>query len=118
MIESLNLLGNKFGEPLINGFNRSFGQRVKKGSGGNERLEYIKPILFSGGVGSIDASFVKKGIGEVGMQVVKVGGPVYRIGVGGGAASSVEIQGNDEKAEDLNFNAVQRGDPEMENKMV
>ena len=41
----------------------------------------------------------------------------YRIGVGGGAASSVEIQGNDEKAEDLNFNAVQRGDPEMENKM-
>ena len=41
----------------------------------------------------------------------------YRISVGGGAAPSVEIQGNNEKAEDLNFNAVQRGDPEMENKM-
>lgn len=82
-----------------------------------ERLEYIKPILFSGGVGSIDASFVKKGIAEVGMEVVKVGGPVYRIGVGGGAASSVEIQGGDEQSESLNFNAVQRGDPEMEQKM-
>lgn len=82
-----------------------------------ERIEYIKPILFSGGVGSIDASFVQKGIAEVGMEVVKVGGPVYRIGVGGGAASSVEIQGGDEQSESLNFNAVQRGDPEMEQKM-
>lgn len=110
--------GNKFGEPLINGFNRSFGQRLKKDIGiGGERLEYIKPILFSGGVGSIDASFVQKGVAEVGMEVVKVGGPVYRIGVGGGAASSVEIQGGDEQSEKLNFNAVQRGDPEMEQKM-
>lgn len=109
--------GNKFGEPLINGYNRSFGQRLKKGSMAGERIEYIKPILFSGGVGSIDASFVQKGIAEVGMEVVKVGGPVYRIGVGGGAASSVEIQGGDEQSESLNFNAVQRGDPEMEQKM-
>lgn len=49
------------------------------------------------------------------MRVVKVGGPVYRIGVGGGAASSVEIQG-DNKAE-LDFGAVQRGDAEMEQKL-
>lgn len=67
--------GNKFGEPLINGFNRTFGQRLKKDIGEGERLEYIKPILFSGGVGSIDAAFVQKGIAEVGMEVVKVGGP-------------------------------------------
>jgi len=46
---------------------------------------------------------------------VKVGGPVYRIGVGGGAASSVGVQG-DNKAE-LDFGAVQRGDAEMEQKM-
>jgi len=46
---------------------------------------------------------------------VKVGGPVYRIGVGGGAASSVEVQG-DNKSE-LDFGAVQRGDAEMEQKM-
>ena len=47
--------------------------------------------------------------------MVKVGGPVYRIGVGGGAASSVGVQG-DGKVE-LDFGAVQRGDAEMEQKM-
>ncbi|XP_011912786.1 PREDICTED: phosphoribosylformylglycinamidine synthase [Cercocebus atys] len=50
-----------------------------------------------------------------GMEVVKVGGPVYRIGVGGGAASSVQVQGDN--TSDLDFGAVQRGDPEMEQKM-
>lgn len=49
------------------------------------------------------------------MDVVKIGGPVYRIGLGGGAASSVQVQG-DNKAE-LDFSAVQRGDAEMEQKM-
>jgi phosphoribosylformylglycinamidine synthase len=104
--------GNKFGEPLISGFCRSFGQRTPDG----ERIEYIKPIMFSGGIGSIDAQYVTKGTAELGMHLVKVGGPVYRIGVGGGAASSVEVQGGEESAT-LNFNAVQRGDPEMEQKM-
>ena len=49
------------------------------------------------------------------MEVVKVGGPVYRIGVGGGSASSIEVQG-DNQAE-LDFGAVQRGDAEMEQKL-
>lgn len=49
------------------------------------------------------------------MRVVKIGGPVYRIGVGGGSASSVEIQGDN--STDLDFGAVQRGDPEMEQKL-
>jgi len=49
------------------------------------------------------------------MRVVKVGGPVYRIGVGGGAASSVEVQGDNK--EELDFGAVQRGDAEMEQKL-
>ena len=49
------------------------------------------------------------------MEVVKVGGPVYRIGVGGGAASSVQVQGDNK--EELDFGAVQRGDPEMEQKL-
>jgi len=49
------------------------------------------------------------------MEIVKIGGPVYRIGVGGGSASSMEVQG-DNKLE-LDFGAVQRGDPEMENKL-
>uniref|UniRef100_A0A8V5GPK9 phosphoribosylformylglycinamidine synthase n=1 Tax=Melopsittacus undulatus TaxID=13146 RepID=A0A8V5GPK9_MELUD len=49
------------------------------------------------------------------MLVVKIGGPVYRIGVGGGAASSVQVQG--QGSQDRDLSAVQRGDPEMEQKM-
>lgn len=43
------------------------------------------------------------------MLLVKVGGPVYRIGVGGGAASSVAVQGGDSRDHALDFGAVQRG---------
>lgn len=50
-----------------------------------------------------------------GMSVVKVGGPVYRLGVGGGAASSIQVQGDNES--ELDFDAVQRGDAEMEQKL-
>ncbi|EKX40946.1 hypothetical protein GUITHDRAFT_159919 [Guillardia theta CCMP2712] len=102
--------GNKFGEPLIAGFTRSFGMRTA----GGERREWIKPILFTGGFGQMDARHRKKGTPEVGMKVLKFGGPAYRIGMGGGAASSMAF--GDQSA-DLDFNAVQRGDAEMEQKM-
>ncbi|KAK3749117.1 hypothetical protein QZH41_016634, partial [Actinostola sp. cb2023] len=75
--------GNKFGEPVVTGFARSFGMKMPD----DERR----------------------------MDVVKVGGPVYRIGVGGGAASSIHVQGDN--VADLDFGAVQRGDAEMEQKM-
>ncbi|KAI1301642.1 Phosphoribosylformylglycinamidine synthase [Halotydeus destructor] len=104
--------GNKFGEPVLVGFSRSFGMRLENG----ERREWIKPIMFSGGIGTIDEAFVNKNHPEKDMLVVKVGGPVYRIGVGGGAASSIEVQG-DEVNEELDFGAVQRGDAEMEQKL-
>ncbi|XP_077463249.1 phosphoribosylformylglycinamidine synthase [Stigmatopora argus] len=103
--------GNKFGEPVLSGFARSFGMRLRDG----ERREWIKPIMFSGGIGSIEDTHVKKEQPEKGMEVVKIGGPVYRIGVGGGAASSVEVQGDNSSDRDLG--AVQRGDAEMEQKM-
>lgn len=103
--------GNKFGEPVLAGFARSFGMRLANG----ERREWIKPIMFSGGLGSIEDQHVKKEAPEQGMEVVKIGGPVYRIGVGGGAASSVQVQGDNSSARDLD--AVQRGDAEMEQKM-
>ncbi len=70
--------------------------------------------MFSGGVGQIDARHVEKASPEKDMWVVKVGGPAYRIGMGGGAASSM-VQG--ENVEALDFNAVQRGDAEMEQKL-
>ncbi len=102
--------GNKFGEPLIQGYTRSFGMRLLQG----ERYEWIKPIMFTAGVGQMDARHIGKGEPEKGMLVVKIGGPAYRIGIGGGAASSM-IQG--ENIAELDFNAVQRGDAEMEQKM-
>ncbi|XP_053551007.1 phosphoribosylformylglycinamidine synthase [Bombina bombina] len=103
--------GNKFGEPVLTGFARSFGQRLASG----ERREWVKPIMFSGGIGSMEDAHCIKDAPEVGMHVVKVGGPVYRIGVGGGAASSIQVQGDN--ACELDFGAVQRGDAEMEQKM-
>jgi phosphoribosylformylglycinamidine synthase len=102
--------GNCFGEPVIQGYTRSFGMRLPNG----ERREWIKPIMFSGGIGQIDARHVVKGEPEVEMWVVKIGGPAYRIGMGGGAASSM-VQG--ENVAELDFNAVQRGDAEMEQKV-
>ena len=51
----------------------------------------------------------------LGMKVVKIGGPIYRIGVGGGSASSIHVQGDN--ASELDFGAVQRGDAEMEQKL-
>ena len=102
--------GNKFGEPVIAGFTRSAGLRLPDG----ERREWIKPIMFSGGIGQIDARHTDKDEPEPEMWVVKIGGPAYRIGMGGGAASSM-VQG--ENPEHLDFNAVQRGDAEMEQKV-
>lgn len=102
--------GNKFGEPVVAGFARSFGLVLPNG----ERREYLKPIMFSAGLGQVDDRHCTKGDPEVNMVVVKVGGPAYRIGMGGGAASS-RIQ--DVKDAALDFNAVQRGDAEMESKM-
>lgn len=102
--------GNEFGEPVIQGFTRSFGLRLPDG----ERREWIKPIMFSGGIGQIDSRHTRKAKPEVGMWVVKLGGPAYRIGLGGGAASSL-LQG--ENVSELDFNAVQRGDAEMGQKV-
>jgi phosphoribosylformylglycinamidine synthase len=102
--------GNKFGEPVIQGYTRSFGLRLPNG----ERREWIKPIMFTGGIGQIDARHTEKDSPELEMWVVKIGGPAYRIGMGGGAASSM-VQG--ENVEELDFNAVQRGDAEMEQKV-
>ena len=110
----------KFGEPVITGFTRSFAQRISNSDilNGNlpngERRKYLKPIMFSGGVCQPDDRHLHKGQPEKDMLVVKVGGPAYRIGLGSGAASS-RMQDAWQAA--LDFEAVQRGDVEMENKM-
>lgn len=100
--------GNQFGEPLTLGFTRTFGQIV-----GNEWREPRKPILYSGGVGHVFDQHAAKETPEVGMIIVRIGGPAYPIGVGGGSASSM-MQG--QNTDDLDFNSVQRGNAEMENR--
>jgi phosphoribosylformylglycinamidine synthase len=102
--------GNKFGEPVIQGFTRSFDMRLDNG----ERWGFLKPIMFTAGIGQIDDRHSEKAKEEKGMLIVQIGGPAYRVGFGGGAASSM-MQG--ENASDLDFDAVQRGDAEMEQKM-
>ena len=102
--------GNKFGEPLIQGFARTFGLELPNG----ERKEWVKPIMFTGGVGGIDDCNIEKYKPAKGMLIIQAGGPAYRIGLGGGSASSL-IQG--ENRQDLDFNAVQRGNAEMEQKL-
>ncbi len=102
--------GNKFGEPVIFGFTRSFEARLPNG----ERWGPVKPVMFSSGLAHMDALHTEKEEAEEGMYIVQVGGPAYRIGFGGGSASSM-MQGENEAK--LDFNAVQRGDAEMENKL-
>jgi len=102
--------GNKFGEPLICGWTRNLGHRLQTG----ERFEWVKPIMMSGGLGQMDHHHVGKEEPTKGMLLVKIGGPAYRIGVGGGAASSMVAGDN---AAELDFNAVQRGDAEMMQKV-
>jgi len=102
--------GNKFGEPIIAGFTRSFDQRISNG----ERWGWVKKVMFTGGIGQINAQHIEKGEAKKGLLIVQVGGPAYGIGIGGGSASS-KLQGENE--EELDFNAVQRGDAEMEQKM-
>lgn len=57
--------GNKFGEPVLAGFARSFGMTLPEG----ERREYIKPIMFSGGIGALDGRHVHKAETEKGKDV-------------------------------------------------
>lgn len=59
--------GNKFGEPVISGFARSFGMK----NAGGERREWIKPIMFSGGMGSMDANMTQKMTPEKGFYIFK-----------------------------------------------
>lgn len=101
--------GNKIGEPLLGGFTRAFGQIFN-----GKRREFRKPVLYSAGFGRINDAHVKKHEPETGMLIVRIGGPAYRIGVGGGSASSM-IHGRQD--EELDFKSVQRGNAEMENRV-
>lgn len=101
--------GNCFGEPVICGFTRTCGLSLPDGY-----RACFKPMMYTVGGGQLDNRHVRKDKPEKDMYLVQIGGPAYRIGMGGGAASSM-VQG-DNQAE-LDFNAVQRGAPEMEQRV-
>ncbi len=97
---------NEFGRPNLLGYFREFEQSV----GGVER-GYHKPIMIAGGLGTIDAGQTKKIEFPAGTLLIQLGGPGMRIGMGGSAASSMATGAN---AAELDFDSVQRGNPEIE----
>ena len=97
---------NEFGRPNLAGYFREYEQWI----GGVQR-GYHKPIMLAGGVGSIDARLTRKTEFAPGALLVQLGGPGMRIGMGGGAASSLAGGAN---AAHLDFDSVQRGNPEMQ----
>lgn len=101
---------NEFGRPNILGYFRTFEQEVDSASG-KEIRGYHKPIMLAGGMGSIKESHIEKGHIDPGDHLVVLGGPAMLIGLGGGAASSVQ---NGAGNENLDFASVQRENPEME----
>ena len=101
---------NEFGRPALNGYFRTYEERVNSHNG-SELRGYHKPIMLAGGIGNIRADHVQKGEISVGAQLIVLGGPAMNIGLGGGAASSMASGQSDA---DLDFASVQRDNPEME----
>ncbi len=101
--------GNKFGQPLICGSLLTFEHAEDE-----RRYAYDKVIMLAGGVGFAARKDAIKGEPEPGEKVVVMGGDNYRIGMGGGAVSSVETGRYDNSIE---LNAVQRANPEMQKRV-
>ena len=97
---------NEFGRPNLLGYFREYEQSVAGVQRG-----YHKPIMIAGGLGSIDDRQTKKIEFPAGTLLIQLGGPGMRIGMGGGAASSMASGTN---AASLDFDSVQRGNPEIE----
>ncbi|MDH4293323.1 MAG: phosphoribosylformylglycinamidine synthase, partial [Betaproteobacteria bacterium] len=97
---------NEFGRPNLTGYFRSYEMRV-----GHEVRGYHKPIMVAGGLGNIAAQHTAKIPLPDGALLIQLGGPGMLIGLGGGAASSMDTGANQE---DLDFDSVQRGNPEIE----
>ncbi|MBI2770818.1 MAG: phosphoribosylformylglycinamidine synthase [Burkholderiales bacterium] len=97
---------NEFGRPNLLGYFREYEQQV-----GDIARGYHKPIMIAGGLGTIDAGLTHKILFPAGTLLIQLGGPGMRIGMGGGAASSMATGAN---AAELDFDSVQRGNPEIE----
>lgn len=97
---------NEFGRPNLLGYFRTFEAEFD-----GQMRGYHKPIMIAGGLGNIQAEQTHKHEIPEGALLVQLGGPGMLIGLGGGAASSMDTGANDAS---LDFNSVQRGNPEIE----
>ncbi|MSQ69762.1 MAG: phosphoribosylformylglycinamidine synthase [Betaproteobacteria bacterium] len=97
---------NEFGRPNLAGYFRTFEMLVDGVVRG-----YHKPIMLAGGIGNIAAGHSMKSALPAGSLLIQLGGPGMLIGMGGGAASSMNTGAN---TEDLDFDSVQRGNAEMQ----
>ncbi|WP_066334296.1 phosphoribosylformylglycinamidine synthase [Azohydromonas lata] len=97
---------NEFGRPNLAGYFRVYEQTVD-----GVRRGYHKPIMIAGGLGTISDGQTHKLPFGAGTLLVQLGGPGMRIGMGGGAASSMAAGTN---TASLDFDSVQRGNPEIE----
>lgn len=102
--------GNKFGQPLICG-----SVLTLEHAENDKKFGYDKVIMLAGGVGYANKRDAKKGEPENGEKVIVMGGDNYRIGMGGGAVSSVNTG---EYATGIELNAVQRANPEMQKRVA
>lgn len=102
--------GNKFGQPLICGSVLTFEHEEN-----NKQYAYDKVIMLAGGVGYAKRRDALKGEVEAGEDIVLLGGDNYRIGMGGGAVSSVDTG---EYTSGIELNAVQRANPEMQKRVA
>jgi len=102
--------GNKFGQPLICGSVLTFEHQEKQ-----RHYGFDKVIMLAGGIGYGKFQDSQKNIPEVGDKVIVLGGDNYRIGMGGGAVSSVATG---EFTNSIELNAVQRSNPEMQKRVA
>ena len=101
---------NEFGRPNLLGYFREYEQSVVSDIDTAQR-GYHKPIMIAGGLGVIDSDLTHKILFPAGSLLIQLGGPGMRIGMGGSAASSMATGSN---AASLDFDSVQRGNPEIE----
>jgi len=101
---------NEFGRPNLLGYFREYEQSVTSDVDTVQR-GYHKPIMIAGGLGVIDSTQTHKIEFPAGSLLIQLGGPGMRIGMGGSAASSMATGAN---AAHLDFDSVQRGNPEIE----
>ena len=102
---------NEFGRPNLVGYFRSFQLDTSAEQDGSQMRGYHKPIMIAGGYGNIKRNLVEKNPIQQGDLLIVLGGPAMQIGLGGGAASSVD---SGELDEGLDFASVQRDNAEME----